>query len=215
MSETFREAWEKACLELQERDPVLGELIRRYRDQALRPSGDAFTTLANAIVGQQISIHAAAAVWQRLLEACGQGKLLHRGQVLRTSRETLRAVGLSERKITYLQALAWEFEEGALAAETWHQWSDRDLMAFLQRLRGVGRWTAHMFLIFHLGRLDVLPSEDLGLLKAFERHYGPFAGDRQALRQALESHAERHWAPYRTVATWYLWRDLDPVVVEY
>lgn len=200
--------WQAACADLAARDPVLGALIRRYPGATLESHGDAFHTLARAIVGQQISVKAADAVWSRL-EA--QLDRVSPERALATSADDLRACGLSWRKAEYLQDLAAHFADGRLSAPLFAGASDAELLVRLTAVRGIGRWSAEMFLIFHLLRPDVLPLDDIGLLRAIGVHYGD--GNKASARQARE--IATAWTPWRTVATWYLWRALDPVPVAY
>lgn len=202
------EYWDTACQALAACDPVLGALIQRYPDATLESHGDAFHTLARAIVGQQISVKAADAVWARL-EA-------HLDRVspecaLAATADDLRGCGLSWRKTEYLQDLAVHFADGRLGDALFAGADDAELLARLTAVRGIGRWSAEMFLIFHLMRPDVLPVDDIGLLRGIGVHYGD--GNKVSAREARDIAAA--WAPWRTVATWYLWRALDPVPVAY
>lgn len=200
--------WGRATRELAARDTVLQELISRYRGMALGSRGDAFQTLARAIVGQQISVKAAQSVWNRLEQELGT---VTPETVESAGRRRLRACGLSGQKALYIADLAAHFRSGALAPATWSQLDDETLIRELTRVKGIGRWTAEMFLIFHLARPDVLPLDDLGLQRAINLHYNR---GRPLARARMERIAE-NWAPWRSVATWYLWRSLDPIPVEY
>ncbi len=186
----------------------MAELIARYPGMSLKSRGDAFHTLARSIVGQQISVRAADAVWARLMALLGD---MQSERVLATGDDALRGCGLSARKVEYLADLARHHQQGRLDPEVWRDWDDEAIIAELCTIRGIGRWTAEMFLIFHLLRADVLPLDDIGLIKAIAAHY--HAGERPA-RKAMLQLAEP-WRPWRSVATWYLWRSLDPVPVEY
>jgi len=206
--------WDDAVRTLRTRDRVLRELIATYPDIHITRRGDAFTTLARAIVGQQISVAAAQTIWNRLVVAAkGGGKpvTLSAPRISRTRQTTLRRVGLSERKGEYLRDLARHFVSGRLDPATWPALDDEALIEALTEVKGIGRWTAEMFLMFHELRADILPVGDIGLQNAVARHY--FDGQRPALDD-LRAHAKR-WQPYRSVATWYLWRSLDPIPVEY
>jgi len=200
--------WKRACRELAARDEVLAGIMRAYRGETLATRGDAFVTLARSIVGQQISVKAADSVWRRLEEATGG---VEPGSVFGATTIRLQRCGLSLRKVEYLQGLAHAFADGSLRPEEWHAREDEALIRELTKLRGIGRWSAEMFLIFHLLRPDVLPLADLGLQRAIRLHY--HNGRTISLRrmQAIAG----PWRPWRTVATWYLWRSLDPVPVEY
>lgn len=201
--------WTRACHELAARDPVLGLIIERHPKARLRTRGDAFVTLARSIVGQQISVKAAASVWARLDALC-EGDVAP-AVVAAAGTEALRGCGLSGRKVEYLGDMARRFVDGDADPTGWGILDDEALIAELTTLRGIGRWSAEMFLIFHLLRPDVLPLDDLGLQRAICLHY---ADGRALSRKRIETIA-RPWKPWRTVATWYLWRSLDPVPVEY
>lgn len=202
------EYWPRACAELAAADPVLALLIERYAGLGLVSRGDPFVTLARSIVGQQISVRAADSVWHRLLGAVPD---LTPAALLAAGSGGLDGCGLSSRKREYLLDLAAHFADGRLAPAGWDALDDATLIDELCAVRGIGRWTAEMFLIFNQLRPDVLPLDDIGLQRAVAEHY--FAGERPS-RRALAAHAES-WRPWRTVATWYLWRSLDPLPVEY
>jgi len=207
--------WPRARRALAAADPVLARIIRRHPRVALVSRGDPFSTLARSIVGQQISVKAADAVWSRLLTACPQ---LSPAVVLRRRATTLRGCGLSERKAEYLRDLAAHFADGRVDAASFAAMSDEAIIERLTDIRGIGRWTAEMFLIFNLLRPNVLPLDDLGLLKAVSLHYLDGVPTRDLLRRQGREQVRRlaaAWHPWSSVATWYLWRSLDPVPVEY
>ncbi|MHB1352119.1 MAG: DNA-3-methyladenine glycosylase family protein [Thiobacillus sp.] len=200
--------WHTACEELAAADPVMAGLIARYPDCVLGNRGDPFQTLARAIVGQQISVKAADSIWARfaaLMEAVAPAQLVE------LDPESIAGCGLSRRKVEYLVDLAGHFIDGRVEPARWKRMGDEDVIAELVDVRGIGRWTAEMFLIFNLQRPDVWPVDDIGLQKAVARYY--LEGVRPTPSR-LRAHGERH-APWRTVATWYLWRSLDPTVVQY
>lgn len=200
--------WGLACAELAAADPVMRMLIARYPKSRLRQRGDAFQTLARAIVGQQISVKAADSVWTRVVAVV---KDITPAAFAAASTPALAGAGLSARKTVYLQDLAQHFLDGRIQPVTWKRLDDEAVIEELIQVRGIGRWTAEMFLIFHLQRPDIWPLDDIGLQKAVALHY--FSGERPAL-QRLRQHGQQ-FAPWRTVATWYLWRSLDPVEVQY
>ncbi len=200
--------WQQASADLAQADPVLAGLVERFAGAVLVSRGDAFVTLLRSIVGQQISVKAADSVWLRLtaeLPAPTPAAVLSRDL------QTLRSCGLSARKAEYLLDLARHFESGQIHLSHWSAMSDAEIIAELTAVRGIGVWTAEMFLIFNQLRPDVFPLDDIGLQKAVARHY--CQGERPA-RRLLFEHGER-WRPWRSVATWYLWRSLDPLPVEY
>ena len=201
--------WEEACAELMKQDRILRKLIPKYDDGILGSLGDAFTTLARSIVGQQISVAAAQSVWNRTLETLGNEVTPKR--VLDTKHDALRASGLSTRKVEYIRDLADHFHHGRLQTERWPKMDDEELIKELSAIRGIGRWTAEMFLIFNLMRPNVLPLDDIGLIRAISINY--FSGEPVTRHEAREVAA--NWAPWRTVATWYMWRSIDPIPVEY
>ena len=197
--------WQDALTYLTNTDEVISRLIISYPEAVLKNQGNPFHTLTRAVVGQQISIKAADAIWQRL-EA--QLENISPSQLLTVEPEQLRQCGLSRQKISYLTAIALAFAEETLTPSQWKAMSDQEVVSQLVKIRGIGPWTAEMFLIFHLNRPDVLPLSDLGLLNAIQLHYG-------SLSKAEIQTLSQRWQPYRTVATWYLWRSLDPVTVQY
>jgi DNA-3-methyladenine glycosylase II len=204
--------WDDACRHLSRRDRVLKKLIPQFGEARLASRGDAFTTLARSIVGQQISVKAAQSVWDRFAGVVGgPPQRLAPDAVLALQTPAMREAGLSARKCEYLQDLAQHFADGRSKPAKWGEMDDEAIIAELVAIRGIGRWTAEMFLIFHLMRPDVLPLDDLGLLKGISLNY--FSGEpvsRAAARDVAEA-----WAPYRSVATWYIWRSLYPLPVEY
>jgi DNA-3-methyladenine glycosylase II len=204
--------WDEACKHLVRRDRVMKKLIPRFGDARLASRGDAFTTLARSIVGQQISVKAAQSVWDRFAAAVGgPSTQLAPRKVRALDAKSMRDAGLSARKCEYLQDLAGHFAERRISVAAWAEMEDEAIIEQLVAIRGIGRWTAEMFLIFHLMRPDVLPVDDLGLLKGISVNY--FSGEPVSRAEARE--VAEAWAPYRSVATWYIWRSLDPLPVEY
>lgn len=204
--------WDDACRHLVRRDRVMKRLIPRFGEARLQSRGDAFTTLARSIVGQQISVKAAQSVWDRFAAAVGgPSTRLAPGAVLAAPLPSLREAGLSARKAEYLQDLAHHFDDGLVHVAQWKGMDDEAIIDELVAIRGIGRWTAEMFLIFHLMRPDVLPLDDLGLLKGISLNY--FSGEPVSRAEARE--VGEGWAPFRSVATWYIWRSLDPLPVDY
>jgi DNA-3-methyladenine glycosylase II len=183
-------------------------LIPQFGDACLQSRGDAFTTLARSIVGQQISTKAAQTVWDRFAKLPRKMAPPH---VLKLKVDDMKAAGLSARKIEYLVDLALHFDSGAIHVQAWKTMSDDEIIAELVGIRGIGRWTAEMFLIFHLMRPNVLPLDDIGLINGISKNY--FSGDPVSRSDAREVAAA--WVPFCSVATWYIWRSLDPLPVEY
>ncbi|QWE29511.1 DNA-3-methyladenine glycosylase 2 family protein [Polynucleobacter sp. AM-7D1] len=207
--ESAPEYWEQACAELIKQDRILKKLIPKHGSVFLRTRGDAFTTLARSIVGQQISVAAAQSVWNKVLLAAKNK--VNPKNILALSVEELRSAGLSGRKVEYIRDLAEHFNSGRLHANQWTGMEDEAIIKELCEIRGIGRWTAEMFLIFNMVRPNILPLDDVGLIKAISLNY--FSGEPVSRHEAREVAA--NWAPWRTVATWYMWRSLDPIPVEY
>jgi DNA-3-methyladenine glycosylase II len=246
--------WHEATQYLQNSCEVMHHLIARYPDGVLISRGDAFYTLMRSIVGQQISVKAADAVWAKL-EGCVQP--LTPQKLLRVRETTLRSCGLSAQKVSYTKNLARFFVERGIdipppacggrsgggiihesgevisplpssprkqgevkerfspstqaEAQYFSKLTDAEIITELTSIKGIGVWTAEMFLIFHLQRPDIFPLQDIGMIKAIEKHC---ADGKKLARADIIAYGER-WRPYRTVATWYLWRSLDPVPVAY
>jgi DNA-3-methyladenine glycosylase II len=199
--------WEEAKIELMKRDRIMKKLIPQFGDLHLVGHDDPFTTLARSIVGQQVTTKMADAAWRKLLLACPK---CTPAQVIKAGAEQLAACGLSKRKTEYILDLADHFKTKRVHANQWDQMDDEAVIAELVQIRGISRWTAEMFLIFNLLRPNVLPLDDPGLIQGISQNY--FSGEPVSRSDAREVSA--NWEPYRTVATWYLWRSLDPVPVE-
>jgi DNA-3-methyladenine glycosylase II len=200
--------WDDACKHLVKKDRVMKRLIPQFGQVCLQSRGDAFATLARSVVGQQISVKAAQTVWDRFVKLPRQ---MTPAQVLRLKIDDMRAAGLSARKVEYLVDLSLHFDSGKVHVENWTAMDDEAIVDELVAIRGIGRWTAEMFLIFHLMRPNVLPLDDVGLINGISKSY--FSGEAVSRSDARE--VALAWAPYRTVATWYIWRSLDPVPVNY
>ena len=200
--------WTDACDHLMRHDRVMNKLIPQFPNVSLQSRGDPFTTLARSVIGQQISVKAAQAVWDRFAALMPQ---MEPAQLLRLKVDDMRAAGLSARKVEYLVDLALHFDNGTLRPEAWQAMDDEAIVKQLVAIRGIGRWTAEMFLIFYLMRPNVLPLDDVGLIKGISDQY--FSGEPVSRAEARE--LGEAWAPYRSVATWYIWRSLDPLPVEY
>ena len=204
--------WDEACKHLARRDRVMKKLIPRFADGRLISRGDAFTTLARSVVGQQISVKAAQTVWERLVALTdAANSALDPAAVLALETAQLRGAGLSARKAEYIADLARHFESGAVHVRQWQHMDDAAIIDELVAIRGIGRWTAEMFLIFHLLRPNILPLDDVGLLKGISVNY--FSGEPVSRAEARE--VGEAWAPFCSVATWYIWRSLDPLPVAY
>ena len=200
--------WEEACKHLAKKDRVMRRLIPQFGDVCLESRGDAFVTLARSIVGQQISVKAAQSVWEKF---AALSRTLTPAAVLKLKVDDMRAAGLSARKVEYLVDLALHFSNGAVHTRKWAEMDDESIIEELVAIRGIGRWTAEMFLIFYLLRPNVLPLDDVGLINGISHNY--FSGESVSRSDARE--VASAWAPYCSVATWYIWRSLDPQPVAY
>lgn len=200
--------WHEAARLLAKRDAVLKKLVKAYPEANLRSRGNAFSTLARSITGQQISVKAAQSVWNRVAAAVGK---MTPDNVLAKKDEELRACGLSWQKVSYIKDLALHFQDGRIKPRRWAREDEETIIRELAEVKGIGRWTAEMFLMFYLLRPNVLPVDDIGLQRAMERHYNQGAPlSKDEMRKIAQC-----WEPWCTVATWYMWRSLDPVPVEY
>ena len=199
--------WQEAKKVLSKKDKVLKKIILNYSG-ILASRKDPFFSLCKSIVGQQISVSSANAVWKRF-ETVLQ-KIIPTN-VLKTNKRKLATCGLSRQKIEYLKILAKSFENKTIDIKQLKKMNDDDAIKYLTRIKGIGKWTAQMFLFFNQLRPDIFPEQDIGLLKAISIHYKttypPSAKQLEKLKKL--------WTPYATVATWYLWRSIDPVPVAY
>ncbi|MBY0572999.1 MAG: DNA-3-methyladenine glycosylase 2 family protein [Undibacterium sp.] len=194
--------WEKAKLELMKRDRIMRKLIPQFGDLYLLGRDDPFTTLTRSIIAQQITGVAANNLWERFLGSCPKSTP---EEVIETGKDGLLACGLSKRKTDYILDLACHFSQGRLHVDKWAEMSDEQVIAELVQIRGISRWTAEMFLIFNLLRPNILPLDDAGLISGISSNY--FSGEPVSRIDLREVAA--NWEPWRTVATWYMWRSLD------
>ena len=200
--------WETAKKDLAKKDKRLGKIIQNYPRDFLFTKSDPFYTLARSIVGQQISVSAAQAVWDRFEKKV---KIVKPQIVKNIHFMSLKSCGLSKQKITYLKSLSDAFIRKSIQPENWASFENDKIIDDLTKIKGIGRWTAEMFLIFNLCRPDIFPADDLGLIKGICKCYNynyPISKE-----QALK--ISNKWKPWRSVATWYFWRSLDPIPVEY
>ena len=202
-------ATRKAIETLRNGDPVMGRLIEEHgalvrRDLKRERPGDAYGALLRSIVGQQLSTKAAATIYGRVLELF-KGHTPTPKQLLKVDPGKLRGAGLSRAKVAYLRDLAQHVEEGTLELERLPDLPDEEVAAQLTAIKGLGQWTADMFLIFHLGRPDILPVGDQGIRRAIQVEYGlRKLPDAKRMRKIAKP-----WQPYRTLACLYLWSSLD------
>ena len=196
--------WEQAKKELSKADPIMKKLIASYPGEGITTRGDAFGTLVRSIIGQQVSVKAAEAITQRLEKLMNT---LLPEDFLKIEPELLRSAGLSRQKIVYLTELSRRYLESPFNRKTFDKMSDEEVVTFLTSFKGIGKWTAEMFLLFFLVRPDIFPVQDIGLQKAIKKQYNK---DKTTIERL-----SKKWQPYRTVATWYLWRSLDTIAVAY
>ena len=200
--------WAEARRHLMRADPVLAQIIKSCGRAQLAPRNDAFFSLARSIVGQQISVKAAQSIWDRLVNELGNITIQKVGSA---NQEQLRGCGITRQKSGYLLDLAMHFQNDKLDTTRWHKLDDEEVIKDLIQVKGIGRWTAEMFLIFHLLRPDVLPLGDIGVQRAMRLHFN--RGETMSA-DAMILKAEP-WRPWRSVAVWYLWRSIDPAPVDY
>ena len=200
----------KARIHLSKADPVLARIIAEVGALGIQPRRERFQALVRNIVFQQLAGAAANAIYGRFVGLFPGVEFPSPEQVLAKSDAELRSVGLSEKKVLYIKDLAAHVRDGKLNFHRFHRMTDEEIIADLTRVKGIGRWTAEIFLMFNLGRPDVMPADDLGVQNAVRRHYRM---RQRPNRKRLLKHAER-WRPYRTAAAWYLWRSLDIVLPE-
>ncbi|GGX01148.1 DNA-3-methyladenine glycosylase family protein [Undibacterium macrobrachii] len=194
--------WEEAKNELMKRDRILRKLIPQFGDLYLLGRDDPFTTLTRSIIAQQISGVSANLLWEKYLTVCPKSTPV---EVLAAGKEKLLASGLSKRKTDYILDLAVHFKDGKVHVDNWVDMTDEAVIAELVQIRGISRWTAEMFLIFNLLRPNILPLDDAGLINGISKNY--FSGEPVSRIDLREVAA--NWEPWRTVATWYMWRSLD------
>lgn len=195
----------EAVVHLLETDPQMAALVKKIGPPVLRRERDAWKALSGSIIGQQVSVHAARAIRGRFAAIVEGQEYPLPVDVLTANDHTLRGAGLSGNKVLALRDLAAHFETGYIQSRKFARMTDEEVIVALLPVRGIGRWTAEMFLIFSLGRPDVLAVDDLGLRNALKKLYElPEIPKPEPMRQLAEP-----WRPYRSIASWYLWRSLD------
>ena len=200
------EYWDMAKKELSRKDDVLHEIISEFDDLELVSRGDLFYTLIRSVIGQQISVKAASTVWSRFCERIGD---IEPKNILLADIEELRSCGLSQRKAEYVIGISESWSD--YDSLEWKEMSDEEIIQELIKLRGVGKWTAEMILIFTMLRPDVFPIGDIGMIRGIEKSYN--SGERISVEE-LYAISEK-WKPWRTVACCFMWRTVDPEPVEY
>jgi len=194
-----------AVKHLRRADPVMRSIVKAVGPVGLKPGsrGDNFTTIARAIVGQQLSAKAAETIWGRLIALHPNGRKLRPEDIVAANEQDMRGAGLSNAKTIYLKDLASRVASGEVRLDRLSRMDDDRIIDELTPVKGIGRWTVEMFLIFKLGRPDVWPVDDLGIRNAVKRFYGLDPTKDNMARVA------EPWRPWRSVASWYLWRSLS------
>jgi DNA-3-methyladenine glycosylase II len=199
---------DKALEHLSTNDPILGQLIIDYPKPEFKKHGNYYHELVDSIISQQLSVKAAQAIEGRFKDLFG-GKFPEPAEILEKNAEELRAVGFSYAKARYVQDLALKIIEGEVTFEGIDELSNDQVIEELTKVKGIGEWTVHMFLMFCMGRLDVLPVGDLGIRNGITKLYG---FDSTASPQDVHGVAEKNnWRPYESVASWYVWQSLENV----
>ena len=201
------EWWDSAKQAISTSDILLNDVIEEFEEPSLRSRGDLFATLIKSIVGQQISVVAASAIWSRFEDLVGE---VTPESILTKTHQEIKEVGLSNRKVEYIVGIAQSWIDG-FGEIDWDIMNDEEVIEELVKLRGVGRWTVQMLLIFALLRQDVFPIDDIGLIRGMEKLY--HSG--KALEKTQLYEISENWKPYRTMGVWYIWRSIDPEPVEY
>ena len=197
--------WDNAVTDLSKNDSIIAKIIANYPKERMEIKNDTLHTLVRSVVGQQISVRAADAIWNRLDEACNNS--ITGDNLLQLSIEDMRKTGLSNTKSNYIINIV----EANLTGLNWEDMNDDEVSNELCKIKGIGPWTADMFLIFRLGRTNILPLGDIGLVNAINLHYN----NKEKLSKEELMKFKKKWSPWCSIATWYMWRSLDPVPVEY
>jgi DNA-3-methyladenine glycosylase II len=201
--------WNSAKKTLSKRDPVLKKIIKKFNKGFLTTRKDPFFSLCRTIVGQQISTKAADSIWLKFEKKCKK-KIIPKN-ILKLSSSTLRSVGLSRQKISYLKNISKSFNNKYFNIVDLKKMNDEQAINYITQLKGLGIWSAQMFLMFNLNRPDIFPTKDIGLIRAISKNYKTsYPPSERFLNKISKMHSG-----YRSVFTWYMWRSIDPVDVEY
>ena len=200
--------WLIALNDLKKKDKILKKIINTYKSEKLKSKKDPFLTLAKSITGQQISVKAANSIWLKLEKKI---KKINPNGILKLKKSEIAACGFSKQKINYLHNLSIFFKNNKNIEKKWKNLEDEKIIEDLIKIKGIGKWTAEMFLIFYLLRPNIFPQSDIGLLKAISINYNL----KYPLNDKVINKFKKKWVPWSTVATWYLWRSLDPIPVKY
>ena len=201
--------WKKAKKIVSKRDSVLRKIIKKYKKGFLTTKNNPFFSLCRTIVGQQISTKAADSIWYKFETKCK--KRIVPNMVLELSSRSLKSAGLSRQKVSYLKNIAKSFKNKSFNVKKLQKMSDEDAINYITQLKGLGVWSAEMFLMFNLNRPDIFPVKDIGLLRAISKNYKT---SYPPSKKFLDKISNLHLG-YRTVLTWYMWRSIDPTDVEY
>jgi len=201
--------WYKAKRVLSKRDPVLKKVIKKYNKGFLTTRNNPFFSLCRTIVGQQISTKAADSIWIKFNKKCK--KRITPKTILKLSSHTLKSAGLSRQKVSYLKNIAKNFKNKSFSIRKLKKMNDEKAIDYITKLKGLGVWSAEMFLMFNLNRPNILPIQDIGLLRAISKNYKTYY---PPSKRFLNKISKLHNG-YRTVFTWYMWRSIDPTDVEY
>ena len=201
--------WQKAKKILSKRDPVIRKIIKKYKKGFLTTRSKPFFSLCRTVVGQQVSVASADSIWSKFSKKC-KGNIKSR-VVLKISSRNLKSAGLSRQKISYLKIIARAFENKSFNVREIKKMDDTKAIEYITKLKGLGVWSAEMFLMFNLNRQDIFPTKDIGLLRAISKNYKTTY---PPSKRFLDKISNLHLG-YRTVLTWYMWRSIDPADVEY
>ena len=201
--------WRKAKKVLSKRDPVIRKIIKKYKKGFLATRSKPFFSLCRTVVGQQISLASADSIWSKFSKKC-KGNIKPR-VVLKISSRNLKSAGLSRQKISYLKIIARAFENKSFNVREIKKMDDAKAIEYITKLKGLGVWSAEMFLMFNLNRQDIFPTKDIGLLRAISKNYKTtYPPSKRFLEKISKLHSG-----YRTISTWYFWKSIDPGDVEY
>jgi len=201
--------WYKAKKILSKRDPVLKKIMKKYKKGFLATKGEPFLSLCRTIVGQQISVKAADSIWLKFEKKCKNN--INPKTILKFSSQTLKSAGLSRQKVSYLKNIAKNFNNRSFDIKRLQKMKDIEAINYITQLKGLGVWSAQMFLMFNLNRVDIYPTADIGLLRAISINYKTgYPPSKRFLKKISNLHIG-----YRTVLTWYMWKSIDPADVEY
>ncbi len=200
--------WALAINNLKKKDKILKKIINKYKSERITSKKNAFYTLTKSITGQQISVKAANSIWNKFERKI---KKINPSSILKIKKIEIKKCGFSEQKIKYIFNVANFFKKNKNIEKKWKKIEDEKVINDLIQIKGIGRWTAEMFLIFYLLRPNIFPYSDIGLQKAVSVNYNL----KYPLKESEVKKLKKKWQPWSTVATWYLWRSLDPIPVKY